>query len=410
MRPLAALLALTACTDGHTGMSSPRSTSPADGGEPTTASDAADTLAADAGESPPSVGSARDAGRAAQPTPARPTAPATLHLKNYMFVTSTLHSADFGGQSAADAICNARARDASLAGKYVAWLSTAQTDAKSRIPAAVGGWVRPDERPFAVSRDALLAGQVLYPPRLDELGDDLAQDDAPLITATQPDGTFYGGGTYTDCVGWTSIDTPIIYRTGSVLGGTYQWTAADGATCTQRGRLLCLGVDDAVSIKVIPLGGRLAFLSRGTLTPGAGLSAADALCAREALSASLSGSFIALLATRGASATSRLSAGQPWVRADGVAIVERATDLLAGGWPSAPLSLQLDGEYRGTVGVWTGAAGPNHAPSDASHCSGWSSTNGDGVYGISGYAAARSFDFDAEPCSATYLHLYCLQQ
>ncbi|HEX7480562.1 MAG TPA: hypothetical protein VF331_22370, partial [Polyangiales bacterium] len=369
MRPLAALLALSACTDGHTGMSSPRSKSPADSGGPTTASDAADTPPADAGGSSPTVGGARDAGHPAHPKPDRPTAPVALELKNYMFVTSSLHAADFGGQSAADAICNNSARTASLAGTYVAWLSTAQTDAKSRIPAAVGGWVRPDERPFAVSRDALLAGQVLYPPRLDELGNDLARDHSALITATQPDGTYYGSGNYTDCEGWTSSDTTIIYRTGSLSGGTYQWTAADGATCTQLGRILCLGVDDAISVKITPSLGRLAFLSRGTLVPGAGVSGADALCAREARAAARSSTFIALLASNGASATSRLSAGEPWVRADGVAIVDQAADLLAGRTPLAPISLQLDGEYRGTVGVWTGADAPDSVPTSASHCS-----------------------------------------
>ncbi|HEX7481365.1 MAG TPA: hypothetical protein VF331_26415, partial [Polyangiales bacterium] len=86
-----------------------------------------------------------------------------------------------------------------------------------------------------------------------------------------------------------------------------------------------------------------------------------------------------------------------------------AADLLAGRTPLAPISLQLDGEYRGTVGVWTGADAPDSVPTSASHCSDWSSTSGDGVYGISGYAAAELFDFDVVPCTASYLHVYCLE-
>ncbi len=339
------------------------------------------------------------------PPPARP-----LVLKNYVFVTSTLHGADFGGQLGADAICKQRARAAGLPGQYMAWLSTVDIDARDRIPDATGGWVRTDKRPFATSLAALTSGAVLYPPRLDELGNDLVKDSSPVITATGPDGTFFREGSYTDCAGWTSIDTTINYRTGTASGGTYQWTAADGATCTQHGHILCLGIDDAVSIKVAARTGRLAFLSTRVYLPGKGVAAADALCANEATASALSGSFIALLATGAASAVSRLSAGETWVRADGVAIVDHAADLLGGKPLLAPISVQLDGSYHGTVGAWTGAGAPNVVAKGALHCSSWSASTGEGLHGLSGSSGAQAFDFDLLPCTANYLHLYCLER
>ncbi len=362
----------------------------------------------DAGASVPRGSRLPDGGPATNPDqPGMQLTPTTLH--NYAFVTSLAYGADFGGLSGADALCDARAKSAGLPGIYKAWLSTKTENARDRIPTDAGGWARPDRLPFAASRASLLAGAVLYPPRITEMGDDLLGDPFPLTTATGPDGTFYANGTYSDCAGWTSIDSSQNYRSGSAAGGTFQWTAADGATCEQYGRLLCLGVDDAATVIITAHTGRLAFLSSETFAPGGGVARADALCQREADDHARPGVFQALLAVEGASAASRFTAGEPWLRADGVAIALDTENLLAGGPLLAPITLQLDGSYHGTTGVWTGADSIAKAPVTAAHCASWTNTMGEGRYGISGQSDAQAIVSADLPCDSSYLHLYCLE-
>src|SRR5690606_31062308 len=91
---------------------------------------------------------------------------------NYAFVTSQAYKGDLGGLEGADSICNELAADAGLPGTYVAWLSISTTDARSRLGDA-SGWIRPDRRPIAKSREALFMNPhpFLFPLALDEKGE-----------------------------------------------------------------------------------------------------------------------------------------------------------------------------------------------------------------------------------------------
>jgi hypothetical protein len=50
-----------------------------------------------------------------------------------VFATSSTHNGNLGGLAGADAICNARAAAANLAGSYMAWISTNQGSPSTRF-------------------------------------------------------------------------------------------------------------------------------------------------------------------------------------------------------------------------------------------------------------------------------------
>src|SRR5205085_5550761 len=101
----------------------------------------------------------------------------------------------------------------------------------------------------------------------------------------------------------------------------------------------------------------------------AGIPAADALCAAEARSAGLSGSFKALLASNGKSAASRFNLrGPPWVRVDGVAVVNGAADL-NGGTVNAPIDVTAFGIYAiNGFWAWMGTFAPGQPGAAGSTC------------------------------------------
>jgi hypothetical protein len=333
-------------------------------------------------------------------------------FENYVFVTSTSHAADLGGLQEADDICAQRAGEAGLEGEYMAWLSTSSANARDRIPTTAAGWIRTDGLPFAASVVSLVQGEIFYPPRVDEKGDDLGTGDVWVFTGTDGDGTHYASGTYTSCSDWTVVDAGELFRSGVPSAGSLLWTAGNGTGCGIQGRLYCLGVDNAISREVEPASGRLAFVSRTDFVPGPGIDGADQLCQAEADAEGLSGTFRALLSTSGQSAASRFQDGERWVRLDGVAVVESAGDLLDGADLLAPINLDTRGDYHGSVAVWGGAAGPDLPSVSATSCDDWTSTQGQGGAGQAAHTSALFFDTPGSDLSCDFesARVYCLQQ
>jgi hypothetical protein len=145
---------------------------------------------------------------------------------------------------------------------------------------------------------------------------------------------------------------------------------------------------------------------------GGGVAAADSLCASEARAAGLPGSFKALLSAERVSAASRFDLrGPPWVRTDGVPVVEHAADLARSSL-IAPIDVTATGAYVGWNTTWTGARTPGDPGTSASTCSSWTSTAPD-VY--AGWGAGASIDpqfwfgLNGVPCSGWY-NVYCLQE
>ena len=89
----------------------------------------------------------------------------------------------------------------------------------------------------------------------------------------------------------------------------------------------------------------------------------------------MSGSFKALLAVEGASATSRFDLRAAWVRLDGGPIVETAEDL-AKGKLIAPIDVFASGEYDFHFNtVWAGGRGPADEGTPANTCASWTSNS-----------------------------------
>jgi hypothetical protein len=272
-------------------------------------------------------------------------------VHNLAFVTPDAWSgAEVGGLFGADAKCTAAAAAANLPGTYRAWLSTPAEDARDRFGAA-RGWLRLDGLPFADRMADLTGGRALAPVAF--LGDGTRQW-VEYWTGTAGDGTLGGesrafgpGGTPLElgsCEGWSSTEGAATVGSSTHAGAGF--TDASAPLCDQSRRLLCLG-----SIQTEPLDepaaeGRLAFVSAGRFDPSSGLAGADSICATEAASASLAGSFKALLATSTASALSRFDlSGDPWVRVDGMPWVRQPGDLADESAIPTALNVQADGTY-----------------------------------------------------------------
>jgi hypothetical protein len=333
-------------------------------------------------------------------------------IPNVMFVTSTTFTGNLGGLAGADVQCNARAKAAALSGTFVAFLSTSAVTAGSRLGSAQG-WVRTDGRPFANTVADLLAGNTLYPPVLDELGH--LQID---IVAT---GTTFGNVAARSCNDWTSTSA----TSAKFDGG---WTSLsnisfyDGAStdCATPFRIYCFETSRlAIVNAVAPAPHRTAFLSKTLFSSGAGVAAADAVCASDAASVGLPGTFAALLPTAGASAISRFSLmGAPWARLDGVLVADTAAQIVTS--PGAHIDVVSDGTHAGPYDAanatgWIGADRIDTPSPAASTCADWTSTSGMGkAFRLANSAfawptAAGGWSNTTASCSGS-LHLFCLEQ
>ncbi len=279
---------------------------------------------------------------------------------NRVFVTSTRYKGDLGGLLGADAKCQERANTAGLAGTYRAWLSSATEAAKDRFDGA-RGWHRVDGKPVADTISDFIAHGPRYPLNVDEFG-----DVKKFVVHT---GTFPSGmATLSNCSGYTSNTGMSTIGIGATIHSRY--TEALTLSCEGSASLYCLGIDLDREVPHSSTDGfRIAFISKGKMTGGEGLDGADSICNTEGKPLWPSRSFRAMLTTSQQPGQGRFDTTKPaWVRADGVRLVEQASDL--GRNPlDTPLALHADGSlYRasGREVVWTG--------NSVSNCFDWKSS------------------------------------
>lgn len=351
------------------------------------------------------------------PTPTispTPTATATPEL-NRVFVTSTLQNGNLGGLAGADAICAARATAASLPGTYVAWLSTDTVDAVSRLGSA-RGFVRVDGKPFANTVADMLANRIFNPLRISETGADVTAGEFPEVPAvTVYTGTLSSGQVAAgfNCSNFT--DTSGNARRGAAAGGPEAWTARQNSNCSSARRLYCFQVDHTgADLVPTPTLGKLAFVTSKSFTPdpSEGIDGADTLCASQASTASLPGTYKALLATTSASAASRMTPALLYVRPDGIPIATGAT-LQAGGALDSGIWQRADGIYVPSAGdlTYTGAQTPAATGTLTSTCDNWTSTTSNGaVIGGTTFADPTWWNLASNGQCAQTLAVYCLQQ
>ena len=329
---------------------------------------------------------------------------------NIAFVTSSTFSGDLGSISGADQICQNQAVAAGLPiNTYVAWLSTPSIKAVDRMGSA-RGWVRVDGKPFADTLADISAGRMFHPLRVDEYGN---FDDTSWGYVWTGNINWAGQGE--SCSSWTSSDRQSMGEYGTSDGMGYVFRDFGSLSCRELARLYCFGVDNNARVKVAPTVGRIAFLTRESWVSGGGVAAADQLCQNEATQAGLSGTFKAMLATDGASAESRFNLdGFPWVRPDGVVIAATGAELFRSDYIDSAIYQSADGlSYYANYGVWTGAIDPTTAGTSDTTCKNWTDSGDENtaISGRSGFTAQKKFfAFDSDKqCSATAIHLYCLQ-
>jgi hypothetical protein len=339
---------------------------------------------------------------------------ATFGPQSYMFVTSsTVVPGKLGGINGADVECQRLADKANLPGSYKAWLSTKGTDAKSRI--GRGGWIRADGRPFTLNIDNLTnaARQIVYyPPRLDELGNDLGNSHNLVATGGNIDGTAFDS----QCTDFTNT-TGGVY-VGDTAAGSFDWAMKqlDPDGCGRSYRLYCFRSDFSPGEIAPPSQpGRRVFVSSRPFIPLNGISGADVLCQTEAKNANLSNAaqFVAFLATSTTPAIKRISPnGLPWKRIDEVSVVRQISDFVNGKL-IAPITLTADGGMYTNAPTWAGATAPDGT--SGSTCQDWTvnQSTSRAMVGISNTTAAPdwfSLGSNANTlCDDANTHLICIE-
>jgi hypothetical protein len=302
---------------------------------------------------------------------------------NYMFVTSRRYPTDFGSIDVVDGYCNDAAHAAGLPGRYVAWLSSLNVNAKDRL-AGARGWIRPDGQVFVDTVDDIAARNIVVPPFLDEYGHEVHTPiDDPVLTATDGSGASAGGA----CDDWKAgmEANPMLSNTTAggltdATGGA--WTAQVDVGCGWAlARFYCFGVDGDAIVVPVASAGKKAFRTTGSFQTDTGLAGADALCATEAAGAGLPGTFLALLATSEASAASRFAEldGATWVRIDGVRLNRPGESLFDPGTLVAPLNLDSSGAY-GDINTTIGAVGARDLATPDTNCGDWQAGINEGTF------------------------------
>jgi hypothetical protein len=360
--------------------------------------------------------------------------------------------ADAGGRTglaAADAVCQARASAAGLAGEFRAWLSDDNDDAYCRIhnltgkkaancgqatlPVAAGPWVRTDGHPFAAAIDDLVdAGKVYAPVRYDEFGAPVlvGSPDPFYFTGTREDGTLASVGRGDPhCGNWTD-------RAGGVVGGvdvgsrdgtTQLWTSGMSTSCHHPRPLLCLQTGKGPGLPCISGSGKRAFVTSvegsGNLAswPEAGgrtgIAAGDAICSARAAAIGLGNAsrFKAWLSTSSVDAKDHITSNGPWVRLDGVTLADSKADLTDGSLFTA-ISLTETGIYVSSHPVWTGTGAMGVRAGGT--CDDWAgsaasleTTAGNAALANSGWSRFWPQDLHPYPqdCSQHDVKLYCLE-
>lgn len=149
-----------------------------------------------------------------------------------IFVTATAYSGNLAGSAGADTICTAAAESVSLGGRWTSWISTATSDALSRVQ-EVGPWY-------------LLNGTMVFANKANFRTMPLAPIDISELGTTSANGRVWTGTvsgaihSEMDCMGFSTADASVQGTVG-VAPSTQNWT--DNATpvpCQATGSIYCI--------------------------------------------------------------------------------------------------------------------------------------------------------------------------
>ncbi len=331
-------------------------------------------------------------------------------IYNLVFVTratvpANLDGGGLTGVAAYDQFCNDVASNAGIndadGDAFVAWMSNSASFAGNGI--ADGGWVRLDDRPFALSKEALFAQRILYPSNLDEFGR-LVEGDAELWSGTQADGGVAPGDT---CVGWTS--TTVVGRVGRAASGPGRWSleAVGDYNCNQQARVRCMGrsLNTVVPMPERPTGSKLGFVTNSTSA-----ISVDSACNEEP-------DTVPLVARMGEAPADNLDNNVLYCRSDGACLGTgaeiKAGKMATGIWVSHDQKwmVPVPGDSATTF-AWTGASGGINGTGGATTCDNWTSPGGSAITGRIQTATPEFIQTTGTmSCSAGTLRpVYCVEQ
>lgn len=334
-------------------------------------------------------------------------------LGNIAFITSTAYTGQFGGTAAqallnANSDCQARATSAtpSLPGTYIAWLSNGSTNMTTRLPAGDSVWVRPDGRPIATSRAAMLSGALIHPIAINEFG---GSTTAAAWTGTRSDGTAVAQ----TCTDWTSTATNGFTGQSQFSGSS--WSGYGVQPCTGSYRLYCIQTGGSGFATVRPLtpppDAVTIFTTQTTDWGAVSVAGMDSTCQTEAQNAGLTGTYVALVSSSSSSALNRATMYGTLIRPDGWPIGQHATSnsVLWTLTSTVTWGIQADRTLLSTVSAWNGMGA--NASGTGLTCSDWSNRLGT-TFGTTGDSTSmRSTEWAGATnvaCSG-FNRWYCIQ-
>ena len=345
------------------------------------------------------------------------TANYTASSYNLAFLTNATFAANAhsgaGGAAGYDSDCNTAATAAGINNSthnaFVAWMSDASSAASTRLTTA-GGFMRLDDRPFALSKSALQAKAIIYPLDVDEHGQNLG--DQFTWTGSSDTGTVRSSGT---CTNWTSTsgNADAAGRSG---GGPGLWTIGQVRPCSEAHRIYCLGnkISTTISAPTVPAGGKIAYFTLAAYNATGGLSNANSTCNGDKPTGFTTRTYVALLSTTGAAASTLLNQTASYYRPDGAFIgtgadIAAASSLTSGIWVRSDLTYQ-----GGEVQAWTGSFVPGLAGDASQTCTSWttggSTGSGTGLRGEVNSTNSSFWDSLSSSCTFGSIPLYCIEQ
>jgi hypothetical protein len=200
--------------------------------------------------------------------------------------------------------------------------------------------------------------------------------------------------------------TPSAGGTPNVGGTPSAGGAGDGGTASGRGG------EGGEGGEVDPGPPNYVFVTSVARTPAEidGLSGADALCNERAMAGGIfySGPYVAWLSTSALDARQRLGNARGWVRTDGLPVVDRVSDLVAGRIYHPPLLDEFGTMNRGQTVTGTSPNGTRNTNSDRTFCNDWTeNTNGETTTGNPSATTDSWTSSGAPTCDSGPFHLYC---
>ncbi len=327
---------------------------------------------------------------------------------NLVFVSSVGYLPNLGGTALYDVACNQLATDAginNLAGDaFIAWMSDTNSLALTRLGAA-RGFVRMDGKAFV--DDGITTLETFHAVEFDELGTFVAGFKSPM-TGTNPGATL----SVNNCLDWTSVDVADRMVRGNALLGP-GWSGGGSVFCSFPDQRIFCFMNTKTAALIPPVtAGKHIYLTDTPFLPGT--EDPDTKC--EADKPAGTGTVKALLATTTVPASTHLDGPTTYIRPDGH-VVGTGTEIVAAADATNVTGARLrtgvwqtgNGTYLSTT-AWSGEEDIGDVGTIATTCNDWVDAGGTGAVTFANAITFAWWSGNAQPCSATAFHLFCVEQ